>query len=130
MGEHSLKGLLAPEQLWQLVVPGLVQDFPPLQTLSTIPNNLPAMLNRFVGRAHELQEVKSRLAQTRMLTLLGPGGTGKTRLALQAATDLLPDYEDRVYLIDLAPSRDTDSALAAHCTNRWLAGKKRSTSAG
>jgi predicted ATPase/class 3 adenylate cyclase len=113
MGEHQLKGLLAPEQLWQLVVPGLVQIFPPLQTLSNIPNNLPAMLNRFVGRVHELQEVKRRLAQTRMLTLLGPGGTGKTRLALQAATDLLPDYEDRIYLIDLAPSRDADSALSA-----------------
>jgi predicted ATPase/class 3 adenylate cyclase len=113
MGAHSLKGLLAPERLWQLVVPGLAQNFPPLQTLSTIPNNLPATLNRFVGRVHELEQVKSRLAQTRMLTLLGPGGTGKTRLALQAATDLLPDYEDRVYLIDLAPSRDTDSALSA-----------------
>lgn len=113
MGEHTLKGLLAPEHLWQLVVPGLAQDFPPLKTLSNIPNNLPATLNRFVGRTHELQEVKSRLAQTRMLTLLGPGGAGKTRLALQAATDLLGDYEDRVYLIDLAPSRDAESALSA-----------------
>ena len=113
MGEHILKGLLAPEHLWQLVVPSLVQDFPPLQTLSNIPNNLPAMLNRFVGRVLELQEVKRRLAQTRMLTLLGPGGTGKTRLALQVASDLLPAYEDRVYLIDLALCRDADSALSA-----------------
>lgn len=113
MGEHKLKGLLVPEHLWQLVVPGLAHDFPPLHTLSNIPNNLPAALNRFVGRANELREVKSRLAQTRMLTLLGPGGTGKTRLAMQAATDLLGDYEDRVYLIDLAPSRDAESALSA-----------------
>jgi predicted ATPase/class 3 adenylate cyclase len=113
MGEHQLKGFLSPEHLWQLVAPDLPQNFPSLTTQSTIPNNLPAMLNRFVGRAHELQEVKSRLAQTRMLTLLGPGGTGKTRLALQAATDLLAEYEDRVYLIDLAPSRDADSALSA-----------------
>ena len=113
LGEHQLKGLLTPEHLWQLVVPGLVHDFPPLATLSNIPNNLPATLNRFVGRTHELQEVKRRLAQTRMLTLLGPGGTGKTRLALEAATALLPEYEDHVYMIDLAACHDSASALAA-----------------
>ncbi|HET7376498.1 MAG TPA: AAA family ATPase, partial [Anaerolineae bacterium] len=81
------------------------------------------MLNRFVGRGHELQEIKSRLAQTRMLTLLGPGGTGKTRLALQAATDLLPNFEDRVYMIDLAASRDTDSAFSAIGRTIGLRGK-------
>jgi predicted ATPase/class 3 adenylate cyclase len=113
MGEHQLKGLLAPEHLWQVVADGLAQDFPPLQTLSNIPNNLPATLNRFVGRAHELKEVKERLKETRLLTLLGPGGTGKTRLAVQAATELLPDYEDRVYMVDLAPSREAASALSA-----------------
>ena len=113
MGEHQLKGLLTPEHIWQLVVPGMLQDFPPLATLSSIPNNLPAMLNRFVGRAHELREVKERLAQSRLLTLLGPGGTGKTRLALQAAQDLLPNFDDRVYWTDLAPCRDAASALAA-----------------
>ena len=113
MGEHQLKGLLTPEHIWQLVVPGMLQDFPPLATLSSIPNNLPAMLNRFVGRTHELREVKERLAQSRLLTLLGPGGTGKTRLALQAAQDLLPSFDDRVYWTDLAPCRDAASALAA-----------------
>src|SRR5512143_775939 len=123
MGEHQLKGLLTPEHIWQLVVPDLASDFPPLQTQSTVPNNLPATLNRFVGRGHELQEIKSRLAQTRMLTLLGPGGTGKTRLALHAATGLLPNFEDRVYMIDLAASRDTDSAFSAIGRTIGLRGK-------
>jgi predicted ATPase/class 3 adenylate cyclase len=113
MGEHRLKGLLNPEHLWQVVAPDLPQSFPRLQTLSTIPSNLPVALNRFVGRAHELQEVKDRLAQARLLTLLGPGGTGKTRLALQAAAELLEHFDDRVYFVDLVSSRDLESVLAA-----------------
>lgn len=113
MGAHKLKGLLHSENLWQVVAPDLVQDFAPLETLDAAPSNLPGTLNRFVGRARELQEVKQRLAQTRLLTLLGPGGTGKTRLALQAARDLLTDFADRVYFVDLASSRDSDAVLAA-----------------
>jgi predicted ATPase/class 3 adenylate cyclase len=113
LGEHKLKGLLHRERLWQLLAPDLPQDFPPLQTLDAAPSNLPAALGRFVGRAQELREVKERLAGARLLTLLGPGGTGKTRLALQAASDLLEEYEERVYFVDLAASRDADAALAA-----------------
>ena len=113
MSEHRLKGLVNLEHLWQVIAPDLRQDFAPLQTLDAIPNNLPGALNRFVGRARELQEVKDRLAQTRLLTLLVPGGTGKTRLALQAVADLLDDFEDRVYFVDLASSRDSESVLAA-----------------
>jgi predicted ATPase/class 3 adenylate cyclase len=113
MGEHHLKGLLEPEHLWQVVAPDLPQTFARLQTLSVIPNNLPVAMNRFVGRERELRELKDRLAQARLLTLVGPGGTGKTRLALQAAAELLDDFEDRVYLVDLAPSRDLESVLAA-----------------
>lgn len=113
MGEHKLKGLLNSEKLWQVVAPDLIQDFAPLQTRDTMPNNLLSPLNRFVGRTRELAEVKQRLTQTRLLTLLGPGGTGKTRLALQAARDLLADFEDRVYFVDLASSRDSDAVLAA-----------------
>ncbi|HEX7589114.1 MAG TPA: adenylate/guanylate cyclase domain-containing protein, partial [Anaerolineae bacterium] len=113
MGEHKLKGLLQPENLWQVVAPDLKQKFAPLQTLDVMPNNLPGTLNRFVGRAHEMQEVKLRLGQTRLLTLLGPGGTGKTRLALQAAREMLPEFEDHVYFVDLASSRDSAAVLAA-----------------
>ncbi len=113
LGEHTLKGLLGSEKLWQVVAPDLIQEFAPLETLDVLPNNLPSLPNRFVGRARQLEEVKQRLAQTRLLTLLGPGGTGKTRLALQAARDLIADFEDRVYFVDLASSRDSDAVLAA-----------------
>jgi predicted ATPase/class 3 adenylate cyclase len=113
LGGHKLKGLTHPERLWQAVAPGLPQDFPPLPTAAPPPSNLPATLGRFVGRARELREVKERLGQARLLTLLGPGGTGKTRLALQAAAELCGDFEDRIYFVDLAPSRDAEAALAA-----------------
>src|SRR5262249_30792516 len=113
MGQHRLKGLLEPEHLWQLVAPGLAAEFPRLATPSATPNNLPVALNTFVGRERELKEATDRLRQARLLTLLGPGGTGKTRLALQLADELLDEFEDRVYLVDLAPSRDLESVLAA-----------------
>jgi predicted ATPase/class 3 adenylate cyclase len=112
LGEHRLKGLVDPEHLWQVVAPGLPQSFPPLQTLGNVPSNLPVALDRFVGRTHELEEVKARLGRARLLTLLGTGGTGKTRLALQAAADLRDEFEDRVYFIDLASSRDLQSVLS------------------
>ena len=112
LGQHELKGLLNPEHLWQVVATGLPQSFPPLQTLSTVPCNLPVTLDRFVGRTRELQEVKDRLGHARLLTLLGTGGTGKTRLALQAATELRDDFEDRVYFVDLAATRDLESVLS------------------
>ncbi len=113
MGEHRLRGLLNPERLWQAVAPDLPQVFGRLQTLDTIPNNLPAALNPLVGRERELREIKGRLAQTHLLTLFGPGGAGKTRLALRAAADLLEPFEDRVYFVDLAPIREPESVLAA-----------------
>jgi len=81
-------------------------------------NNLPATLNRFVGRKKELPEVKDRLARSRLLTLLGTDSTGKTRLALQAAADLLDDFEDRVYFVDLSSSRDIESVLSVRSNHR------------
>src|SRR5262249_33520250 len=113
MGAHNLKGFTSPERLWQVVAPDLPQNFAPLPTLDTAPSNLPGTLSRLVGRAHELAEVKERLMQTRLLTLLGPGGTGKTRLALQAAADLRDEFQDHVYFVDLAASRDPESVLVA-----------------
>ena len=85
----------------------------PTSAVATAPSNLPGLLSHLIGRVHELQEVKQRLAQTRLLTLLGPGGTGKTRLALQAASELRAEFEDHVYFVDLAASRDAESVLAA-----------------
>lgn len=119
MGEHKLKGFISAERLWQVVAPDLPQDFPPLPTDADVPSNLPGALNRIVGRERELKEIKELLVgddrpQTavRLLTLLGPGGTGKTRLALQVASELRAEFQDRVYFVDLASSRDSETAVA------------------
>jgi predicted ATPase/class 3 adenylate cyclase len=112
LGRHQLKGLLEPEHLWQLLARGLPESFPPLMTLSSVPSNLPAALNRFVGRSRELQQVEDLLGEARLVTLVGPGGTGKTRLAVEVASRLRDGYEDRVYLIDLSESRDVESVLS------------------
>ncbi len=106
MGEHRLKGLLNPEQLWQLLAPDLQQDFPPLQSLNAIPNNLPMQLTSFIGREHEIVEVKQELAEHRLVTLTGSGGTGKTRLSLQVAADVLDHFNHGVWFVELAPLVD------------------------
>jgi predicted ATPase len=87
-------------------------ETPRERPLDAGPGSLPASLDRFVGRQHELREVKARLGETRWLTLVGTGGTGKTRLALQAAADLRDEFEDRIYFVDLAASRDVESMLS------------------
>ena len=102
MGEHALKDLTRPEHVYQLNPPGLPDEFPPLASLDAVPNNLPQQLTEFVGRDAELLEAESLLGQTRLLTILAPGGTGKTRLAIQAAADATSDYSDGTFLISLA----------------------------
>jgi predicted ATPase/class 3 adenylate cyclase len=103
LGLHRLKGLSDPEPIYQLAHPSLERDFPPLRSSLSNPHNLPAQLTSFIGRATELREVKRSLARNRLLTLLGPGGAGKTRLMLQAAGDLLEGFPDGVWLVELAP---------------------------
>jgi len=102
LGEHRLKDLERPERVYQMVAPGLPQDFPPLKTLDSHPNNLPISLTSFIGRERELTEVEEMLSATRLLTLSGPGGVGKTRLALQVAAHCLEEYQDGVYYVPLA----------------------------
>ncbi len=111
LGEHRLKGLVNPERLWQLVVPGLPSEFPPLGSLNAISNNLPAQPTALIGREVELGEIVKRLSSegVRLLTLTGPGGIGKTRMALQAAAELIDQFKDGVYFVDLAPIRDPES---------------------
>ncbi len=109
LAEHRMKGLAQLEHLFQLVAPDLPAEFPPLATQLTTPNNLPSPATSFIGRARELAEVKRLLMGTRLLTLTGSGGTGKTRLSLQAATAALPEFKDGVWLVELAPL--TDPAL-------------------
>lgn len=109
LGEHGLKDLTRPERVFQLTAEGLQEQFPPLLSLSAVPNNLPAQLTGFVGRHEELAVVARLIGETRLLTLLAPGGTGKTRLAIQAAADVSSDYPDGVYFIGLADiSSDSD----------------------
>jgi predicted ATPase/class 3 adenylate cyclase len=108
LGEHRLKDLQRPEHLFQLVVPDLPADFPPLQTLDRHAHNLPAQPTPLIGREREAAEARERLRrpEVRLLTLAGPGGTGKTRLALQVAVDVLEDFADGVFFVPLAPISD------------------------
>ena len=106
MGSHRLKDLLLPEHVYQLVHPELPAEFPPLRSLDALPNNLPRQLTSFIGREREMAEVKRLLSVGSLVTLTGPGGTGKTRLALQVGADLLDRYGDGVWLADLAPLTD------------------------
>ena len=106
MGKHRLKDLLHRIHLYQVVAADLPADFPPLKTLESFPNNLPIQLTSFIGRESEMAEVKQLLFNTRLLTLIGPGGTGKTRLSLRVGADLLQSFTDGVWLAELAPLAD------------------------
>jgi predicted ATPase/class 3 adenylate cyclase len=105
LGQHRLKDL-RPEQICQLVIDGVVSDFPPIRSLDRRPNNLPTQLTSFVGRDAELETAKRLLEATRLLTLTGPGGTGKTRLSLQLAANVADEYEDGAWFVALEPIRD------------------------
>ena len=102
LGERKLKDLIQPIRLYQILHVDLREDFPPLKTLDARPNNLPVQLTSFIGRENEIIEIKKRFEQVKLLTLIGPGGTGKSRLALQTAADLIDDFENGVWLIELA----------------------------
>jgi predicted ATPase/class 3 adenylate cyclase/Tfp pilus assembly protein PilF len=111
LGERRLKDLIRPERIFQVVTPELTTEFPPLRSLEAFAHNLPVQLTSFVGREREIAEVKRLLIDARLLTLTGVGGTGKTRLSLQVAADLLEQYTDGVWLVELASI--TDPALVA-----------------
>jgi predicted ATPase/class 3 adenylate cyclase len=106
LGEHRLKDIVHPEHLHDLVIEGLPTDFPPPQTLDARPNNLPLQLTSFVGRREVITEVRRLLGRTRVLTLTGAGGTGKTRLALQVAGEVLTEFKDGVFITDLSTVSD------------------------
>ncbi|RYG21883.1 adenylate/guanylate cyclase domain-containing protein, partial [bacterium] len=119
LGEHRLRDLVRPEQIYQVVHDGIFEEFPPLKTLDSpdLPNNLPLGTTSFVGRQKELADVIASIGSGRLTTLLGPGGCGKTRLALQAAADVLENFPDGVWFVDLAALSDSalvpGAALAA-----------------
>src|SRR5215216_756370 len=108
LGERRLKDLSSPERVFQITAPGLRSEFPPLETLDIRRNNLPAQPTPLVGRERELEEVLALLRRSyvRLLTFTGPGGTGKTRLGLQAAAELTDEFEDGVFFVALAAIAD------------------------
>ncbi len=108
LGQHRLKDLGRPEQVFQLEAKFLTADFPPLASLDNpeLPNNLPMLLSPFIGRERELAEVRELIRASRLVTLTGAGGSGKTRLALQAGAELIGRTPDGVWLAELAPLTD------------------------
>jgi predicted ATPase/class 3 adenylate cyclase len=114
LGAHRLKDLGRPEELFQLVHPALPQDFPPLAAPDRRPNNLPTQTTTFIGRELELREIRAHIEResVRLLTLTGPGGTGKTRLALRVAADEIDRFDDGVFFIDLSAFRDAQAVMA------------------
>ncbi|HEX5450949.1 MAG TPA: AAA family ATPase, partial [Candidatus Limnocylindrales bacterium] len=106
LGSHRLKDLREPEPLVQVVAPGLPDRFPPLRSIDARPNNLPTQLTSFVGREAELAEAGRLLEANRLVTLTGPGGTGKTRLSLQVADAAMERFPDGVFFVPLETVRE------------------------
>ncbi len=106
LGTHRLKDLAQPEHVQQLISPDLRSQFPALRSLQTHPNNLPFQLTSFIGRQNEIAQVLSLLEERRLVTLIGSGGVGKTRLALHVGAEVLGKFADGVSFVDLAPVRD------------------------
>jgi predicted ATPase/class 3 adenylate cyclase len=120
LGERRLKDLSRPERVFQLTAPDLPSEFPPLRTLESRTNNLPLQATPLIGREREVEAACGllRSSETRLLTLLGPGGTGKTRVGLQVAAELADDFEDGVFFVPIAAI--TDPALVAPTIARTL----------
>jgi predicted ATPase/class 3 adenylate cyclase len=119
LGDHQLKGLARTERIFQLVNPGLMMDFPPLRSLGEFIVNLPVPATSFIGRPSEVRQIVDRLnnPEIRLLSLIGPGGAGKTRLAIEAAHELardnLPRFHDGLYFAALAPLNTAESMVSA-----------------
>ena len=113
LGMHRLKDLARPERLFQLTVEGLPGEFPSLRTLETTPNNLPTQLTSFIGRDDQVRDAKRLLTRARLLTLTGPGGTGKTRLSLRIAADVMDQFPDGVYFVPLGAVHDPELVPSA-----------------
>jgi predicted ATPase/class 3 adenylate cyclase len=109
LGEHRLRDLTSTMRVWQVAAPGLDARFPPLRTLEGVPGNLPVAATRFIGRDMELKKLAELVRDHRLVTLTGVGGVGKTRLAIQVAAELVMDFDDGVWLAELASVADPDA---------------------
>jgi predicted ATPase/class 3 adenylate cyclase len=116
LGKVRLKDLATPEHVYQIVHPQLRQQFPALRSLEATPNNLPQQTTNFIGREQALTELQRLLAKTRLLTLTGSGGCGKTRLCLHVAADSLERFPDGAWLVELAPLSDPERVPQAVAT--------------
>ena len=108
LGERRLKDLIHPEHIYQLVCADLPAEFPPLKTLDAYRHNLPTQLNTFIGREKEITEIKQAILNHRLVTLTGIGGTGKTRISLQVAAELVDQFPQGVWFVGLAPLADAE----------------------
>jgi predicted ATPase/class 3 adenylate cyclase len=113
LGRHRLRDLDTSEEISQLVIEGLPSEFPPIRTLDATPNNLPIQATAFFGRETQIAEVVEELGRARLVTLTGPGGTGKTRLSLQVAASLIGKFPDGVFFVPLGPITQADLVVPA-----------------
>ncbi len=119
LGMHRLKDLARPEHVFEIRRTDSRRQFPPLSSLDSVRNNLPVQLTSFIGRDDEVRELVALVSRTRLMTLTGSGGCGKTRLSLQVAADVVSEFPDGVWFVDLAPVRDGDQ-VAAEVANALL----------
>jgi predicted ATPase len=111
LGEHRLRDLARAEHVFQVTHPTLPSQIKPLRSLDAYPSNLPIQISAFIGRERQLEKVNAALGESRIVTLTGVGGVGKTRLAVQSAADLLPQYRDGAWLVELAAAVDPDDLV-------------------
>lgn len=118
LGERRLKDLVRPERVYQFIIAGLPSEFPPLKTLDARVHNLPVLRTALIGREREVAAARALLQQTRagLVTLTGPGGTGKTRLSLQIAADAIDEFDDGVFFVPLAPISEPEFVLSTIAT--------------
>jgi predicted ATPase/class 3 adenylate cyclase len=116
LGEHRLRDLARPEHVYEVRIPELSGEFPPLRSLDAYPSNLPSELTSFVGREDQIGQLLADLDRNDLVTLTGTGGVGKTRLAVQACAEALPHFADGAWFVDLAPVRDGDQVTPAVAT--------------
>jgi predicted ATPase/class 3 adenylate cyclase len=109
LGERRLRDLSVPMRVFQLVHPELPFEFPPLRTVDTLGGNLPVELSTFIGREREVARLSAAIKESRLVTVVGVGGVGKTRLAIHAAAELAPGYSDGVWLCELAGADDAET---------------------
>lgn len=124
LGEHRLRDLGEALGVFQVIADGLPHEFPPLRSLDAYEGNLPRQLSSFVGRTEELAQLTDHVRSSRLVTLIGVGGTGKTRLALQAAAEMAPDFDDGAWLVELGLAGDAGAVSERFMTSLGIRDRK------